>query len=446
MRKILLLGTIFVTGTAFAFGGFGVGSKSSSQKIGVDAIGVHINHTKSAKDKGNIAISCPEHSSSDESSPECVCEKGYEMVETICRPSWPSTCAANGLYWCPNSQTCGESKECLALCPEDRLCGPEGNQVCCGEGNVCDAVLGRCCDKNYNGEEEMCCDFPSLGAGNDGEWLCCDPESRPFVSVSGDDYSRQCCPNNSLTTNVGGRSVCCEEGSSAYTSYYENNGEDSYVEVGCCDGQVIKAEEGVGEEEGSTWYRQVCCKEAPIGKVWQDDSGRSVSMCGDCASNADCDSGYYCNLTGDDRCAPTHGMCVPIGSSQSADIANLGQVILSDDWRLTWWSAQNWCQAQNKNLINVADLNCYNENTNMKLEMGSYGASCCAENHQCKTGPGAWKVVEDYSPILAAIRTAFGDKDFWVRPAENCNAYFMHTEYGNMIGGGKSGTKRALCR
>ena len=57
MRKFLLLGTVFVATTAFAFGGiFGGDSSSSRKSAGVDAIGVHMN----GKGKANIVPAEPE--------------------------------------------------------------------------------------------------------------------------------------------------------------------------------------------------------------------------------------------------------------------------------------------------------------------------------------------------------------------------------------------------
>ena len=259
MRKFLLLGTMLgVAGTALAFGGvFSHGSKSSTYKGGVNAIGVHIGGEGSA----NITTNCPEHSSKSDDSPECMCESGYEMTDSACKPIWPSTCAANNLYWCPNSQTCVENKNaCLALCPEDRLCA--NGTTCCGQGNTC--VDGnKCCRFDADGEATHCCSADnSTGTSGWGEDCCSGDNTSYGYEFDGILSYNRCCPNNQLLINLGNISTCCAEGEIGYIVNYNNDGAATGA---CCNGTVHIAWE---DEDG---YEQFCCPkgnslmEMPIG-------------------------------------------------------------------------------------------------------------------------------------------------------------------------------------
>ena len=160
MRKILMFGTMLgMATTAFAFGGvFNHGSKSTTYKGGVSAIGVHFGGEKKTADseqEGNAdEHGCPVHSTYSEQYDQCFCEDGYYMFNQKCQPTH-TTCAAQGGYWCANGEysTCEESEEaCYALCPEDRKC----NGTCCGDGNVChhEGDVYQCC----NEEAGECCD------------------------------------------------------------------------------------------------------------------------------------------------------------------------------------------------------------------------------------------------------------------------------------------------
>ena len=234
MRKIFLTTTILLTaGTALAFGGvFNHGSKSTTYKGGVDAIGVHFGREKS----GEVSLNCPEHSEWSDDENACLCESGWTMNNAVCMPKGPTTCAANGFYWCASSQVCvTDEAACLALCPSERLCG----QTCCGEGNLC--VNGnKCC---YGGNADKCCNASEstgwIGDIADGHvWSegCCDLNSTPYLGYTEDEYmiGTGCCPNDlQIFSNQDIYSIypeyypqfCCAEGST------DHNPTDG----GCCE-------------------------------------------------------------------------------------------------------------------------------------------------------------------------------------------------------------------
>ena len=160
MRKILLLGTIFVATSALAFsglvGGISGGPKSKSYSGGADAIGVHFNGkpTDSGEAENTDEHGCPEHSTYSEQYDQCFCEDGYYMFNQKCQPTY-TTCTEQGGYWCINGEysTCEKDEAaCYALCPEDKKC----NGTCCTYANTChhEGDVYQCC----NDEKGECCD------------------------------------------------------------------------------------------------------------------------------------------------------------------------------------------------------------------------------------------------------------------------------------------------
>ena len=79
MKKLLLLGTIFVASGVLAFGGHGSGRKSTTYQEsttyqgGVNTIGVHMG----SHPKGELRVECPEHSETVNGL--CQCVEGYDM-------------------------------------------------------------------------------------------------------------------------------------------------------------------------------------------------------------------------------------------------------------------------------------------------------------------------------------------------------------------------------
>ena len=246
MRKFLLLGTVFMATTAFAFGGiFGGGGNSSSRKTaGVDAIGVHVNgkgtkpnidvRTCDSETEELVGSECCKKTLiyTDNDTTKCCSLEGYAVQDGKCKKQC-------GWGWTLNE----ESNECE--CPEERQCG----ETCCGTGNICEEdENGKkwcchekrgdwagdeswCCDPSastgYSSDDESCCDSGSVAFKRDeaGETSCCASGNEPLYGGS----SGFCCPNNSVllfdevyeqyrccpanTVGIGG-GECCQAGTS----------------------------------------------------------------------------------------------------------------------------------------------------------------------------------------------------------------------------------------
>lgn len=171
MKKFLLFGTILaVASGAFAFGGIGIGKLQRHKSSGVDAIGIHID------DKGgaNIKTECPAHSTWSDETLKCECDTWYAMNE--------------------------ETHQCEETCATIQQCG----NTCCGARNIC--VDGnKCCHKDYEGDEEMCCDASvSTGYANTEEE--CIEKGSTFALLHSDGGDTHKVPITALD------SFCDEEG------------------------------------------------------------------------------------------------------------------------------------------------------------------------------------------------------------------------------------------
>ena len=134
---------------------------------------------------------------------------------------------------------------------------------------------------------------------------------------------------------------------------------------------------------------QCCC---PAGKVWDATNGCQAATEGaTCTTQDDCggrNSEYYCKVTSADytescstngKSKTAHyfpdsitGTCQNVSkiSYTEATVIGLGAVRLSNKW-IGWWSADNWCQAQGKSLINIEDFQVYHSGTNTLVVEGS---------------------------------------------------------------------------
>lgn len=502
MKKTLLFSTMLLAATsALAFGGiFNNGHKSTTYKGGLNAIGVHFG----GEGKADIKTTCPEHSEWVET--ECKCESGWEMDGNTCRPNSKPVCDEAGMYWCPTAQSCvANAAACLDLCPEDRKCGPEGSEVCCGEGNVCvdDAY---CCFKDYedNGGIEdsgMCCSISdSTGySTNDG---CCGEGSSPYATYSEgggdyvetsccsgsvirtteweDGYNQECCANGK-TIEYNGVKACdpeCGEGEVPYISYY---GSDDGVSTECCAGTPYQTYDDIGPDW--TYFEQqccdsenihtgvgykgwdVCCDHDPQNYAGYHETGFKVCWNGEtaCKTNAECGDGEYCNLVNDGdpwTCNyPNQGTCEEIGGGSPAAIEGLGEVVKSDNY-MTWWAADNWCKAQGMRLVTIEEIGCHYSGTNNPIEEGAgqWGYCCKGGGAECDYWYDHWDwsartmddTEDDYSPVIVELAKAYGNNHWlWTSsdfsPNSSCDAFTVSLNRGAVRHNRRNNGRYALC-
>ena len=186
-------------------------------------------------------------------------------------------------------------------------------------------------------------------------------------------------------------------------------------------------------DEGLQFNTDNTCTVCTNGNVYlsymDDPCGMVIDGFAGCKSNKDCSTGQYCALKNEgDFDFPPHfplsGTCTDIGTYTDATIEGLGQVRASNN-SLTWWSAENWCKAQGKNLIDMGKFECYYSETNDQILPGGNADYCCAKNESCSFEDwfNCWngsslkdecqETIKVFSPIVVNMQKTFSSFSFW---------------------------------
>ncbi len=253
----------------------------------------------------------------------------------------------------------------------------------------------------------------------------------------------ECAPENEQY--VDDITVCCNANKTPYCTQRDSSG--ACTAAACCSGSVM---EGSGTNGGDlccasvqTPYCSVrdtegkctagnCCPKG--GKVIPGVGPNGAGMCYsaqdmDCVTNADCDDGYYCNITAT-SCYPNAGTCEPINdvAFTTADIDGVGTVYKSDT-RMNWWTADHLCKAKGMHLIAAEDLNCYPSSSNSQVKEGSgYSGPCCKQNTYCTYYSSNYAPDKTkFSTVLRSIDEAFSGISFWTTSnastTDSCKAF-----------------------
>lgn len=76
-----------------------------------------------------------------------------------------------------------------------------------------------------------------------------------------------------------------------------------------------------------------------------------------CLSNADCQTGYFCQVEAADCHTITNGTCQKISSLIKIEKVPYNKKHLTfSNQGMNWFSANNWCMAQRMNLVQLSDF------------------------------------------------------------------------------------------
>ena len=197
------------------------------------------------------------------------------------------------------------------------------------------------------------------------------------------------------------------------------------------------------------------CANGNVYLSYKEDPCGTETIFDGCKSNEDCNEGEYCNLDGSNCEQPNTGTCTAIGDVLGpVNIEGLGEVINKYE-RMSWWSADNWCKAQGKSLIDVAEFNCYQSDTSTLVTGGSgIYSSCCVSGQSAGPWYNYWEncyqcenktilpehedfVYSHYSAVIIALRQNFGPVSFWTSSnysADNSCAMFNVSANNSDVG------------
>ncbi len=143
----------------------------------------------------------------------------------------------------------------------------------------------------------------------------------------------------------------------------------------------------------------------------------------ECRTNADCQifGNYYCYFPYSSSCREQNyyrgGTCEPITPDGTITI-NKKTFIVKEEY-MSWWSAQNFCHANGKELANISDLDC----TNAIPEIIS--GYCYQEDGKT------------ISSTVTALQEKFGKNSYWsywlYELSDSCSAYTVYTHDGRVL-------------
>ncbi len=232
------------------------------------------------------------------------------------------------------------------------------------------------------------------------------------------------------------------------------------------------------------------CK-CPAGQKWDATNGCQAATEGaTCTTQDDCggrNSNYYCNITNytqtgawedykNTACYDPNGFtatCQRVSNIGHTDatVTGLGSVRRSNS-EMSWWSANNWCQAQGRNLIDVEDLQAYRSGTDTLVVAGTTWSHGCAKSKTCAswdespyslmwnrtelTGAtdGTERYQDKYSTVIKDLRVKFNSYGwFWTKSSvgntsqNSCFAFVVYLTNGSVHDYGRYYYySKALCK
>ena len=219
------------------------------------------------------------------------------------------------------------------------------------------------------------------------------------------------------------------------------------------------------------------CK-CPAGQKWDATNGCQAATEGaTCTTQDDCggsNSEYYCQITNythtgawtesNTACYDPNsitGTCRRVSDVPYTDasVTSLGSVRLSHDW-MNWWTANSWCQAQGKSLIDVKNFQAYRSGTNTLIVEGStWSYEGCAQGKICEYWTNSpynqmWygntltnavdangeKYQDKYSAVIKDLRVKFNSNSayLWTKSSGGntnknaCHAFSVYLAYGGV--------------
>ena len=407
---------------------------------------------------------CPENTFADIPSNSCIknCDKGYiwngNACVDICEELEPAECMiceqGQGFVPAPEGTPCSNNKECdgngTCKCPSHFTLSQHPNgtiyqyDTCTDTSGTYYKITG--CQEGYHNISSSSDTYECVLNTSDN--LCANTICDPCNECNSE--TGECEPNDTLTCDDGTcqNGECIQNSSDCPPGIGKNiHGECVFNDSDCSSG-LLKNTDGT-------------CTVCASGNVYMSYNSAPCATYHNftgCKSNRDCGENQYCNLTGSTPAQGcpiiTQGTCTDLGLISTAFIpGGLGDVIASQT-PMSWWAAENWCKAQEKNLINIERFACYKDSTSSITEnSGVLPVGCCAMYSSCSSDNEAWGSSSNYSTTLKNLHERLPQqRAFWTASnasnEDKCYAYFLDTKYGAVDSMGRRmvSTIYALCR
>ncbi len=148
------------------------------------------------------------------------------------------------------------------------------------------------------------------------------------------------------------------------------------------------------------------CEPCPEGEEWNSEFKECVVT--SCQENSDCNKNghnhYYCHFDNTSDCSKQDGYSGRCIDKDEDVIVIEGTDFIAKMSDMSWWSAQNFCQANKKELANIVDLNCADSIT------PSSNGYC----HQTKAGNTDYD-PDNISNTVITLHATLGNHYFWLQ-------------------------------
>ncbi len=157
-----------------------------------------------------------------------------------------------------------------------------------------------------------------------------------------------------------------------------------------------------------------------------------------CNKNSDCHTGQFCLVSGKDSSSPSSGRCTPISDVDGYTIPvganDFFKSFVRSKHKMSWWSANNWCQAQGKHLASLAELGIDRNGASSCYVQGTSSSTC---GDLSGLGNGYY----------SALQTAFGNDSYlWTSDSRDSSlAFLVYLYYGSVSINDRTVTIYALC-
>ena len=351
----------------------------------------------------------------------------------------------------------------LKKIPNTNICSLIKSQI--GSNSPFRKINDSCSEISFNKDlstTKYPSDFNHLNTCTDAGYSWCGAETNPLCSTN-------CCNNKTVgecqicdkssgavLVSPANGNVCGNNGICQHGTCYEQSNEEN-----CIDGGPYCNDNTYGK----------CCPAGYTCTTNGDTVGTCKKFTSGCTTNADCTdtNKHFCMTRSNaNSMANSGGTCTAMNGNYQplppVSVVGLGNVVMSSGPLNNWWSARNWCLAQNKNLINIEDFNAYKNGEILMTTNSNNGGIGCADGKQCVAwnNNGMWNenvltatgetLKNNYSPILLNLAKIFrGTRNvFWTASDYNNSSTFAFRcnltvgGFGN-VGRGDPGT-HALCK
>ena len=197
---------------------------------------------------------------------------------------------------------------------------------------------------------------------------------------------------------------------------------------------------GLPEEETGRIVNCYC----PINTKYTNE-GTCETLPENCKTNNDCNKEEYCNIP-----KSVGNVCSTDTTSISGTCRNTRSDIKSPQQgttspfilsiSMTWWSANNFCQALGKKLADVSDYDCAHKICTNDCDAKT---GFCHANTSLSVSSSS---SSNISTIMNALKKAYSSTYGWTNTVYNgCNQYFVYFPTGYVYYNGRNRTHSAIC-